>query len=412
MKKLQSKIHRQGECRLHKNIIAGALALGMVLSMSSQAFADPLKDQLNSAKNQYNQNQSNLSAAQKKSSQLQADIQKIDDQIEKNMSQIDSLNGKISDTQKSMVQTQSNIQASEDEIKTEKELYDKRVKAMYVDGVNGYISVLFDSKNLSDFLSKTEIIEKVTQADNVIIDELKQEEQDLQDKKDKLSQDKKSLVAFQEDSSKKLADSNQKKAAEIPMIAESQSEVSQYTTATASQKAEIDSINNKISNAATVATAAQAAQKRAVIAATAQTTDNASNSSASVTQAPAQAAVQTTHGGDVISFAESFVGVPYVWGGESPSGFDCSGLMQYVYAHVGVSIPRTSEAQFNVGTPVSESNLQPGDLVFFEMASDGPGHVGMYIGNGLMIQAPHTGANVFVSPLSGNGGFCGARRVN
>ncbi|WP_026881348.1 C40 family peptidase [Clostridium akagii] len=404
---------------MHKNILASALVIGLVLTMSSQVFGDPLNDQLNSAKSQYNQNQSSLSAAQKKASQLEADIQKIDDQIEKNMSQIDTLNGKIDTTQKNMVETQKNIQDSEDKIKSEKELYNQRIKAMYVDGAQGYINVLFDSKNLSDFLSKTEIIEKVTQADNVLINGLRQEEQDLQNKKDKLSEDKKNLTALQDDSNKKLADSNQKKAIEAPMIAESQGEVAQYTTATASQKAEIDAINNKISTAKTVAEAAAA--KAAVVAANnvqASTSNNSSasdkHSSASVT--PAQVHNPTppvVHGGDIISFVESFIGVPYVWGGESPSGFDCSGLTQYAYAHIGVNIPRTSEEQFNIGTSVSVSNLQPGDLLFFEKESDGPAHVGMYVGNGLMIQAPHTGANVYVSALSNMmSTFCGARRVN
>ncbi len=335
------------------------------------------------------------------------------------MSQVDSLNSKIGTTEGNMAETQSNIQDSEAEIKAEKELYDKRVKVMYVNGAEGYIDVLFDSKNLSDFLSKTEIVEKVTEADNVMVNDLTQEEQNLQTKKDKLSEDKKNLTTLQEQSSKELADSNQKKATETPLIAEAKSEVSQYATATASQKAQIDAINNKIStaqaatNAANTAAAnAAAANAASIKVAQKSSVNNAQASNNNISPTPASTPAPVVQGGDVISFAESFVGVPYVWGGESPSGFDCSGLMQYVYAHIGVSIPRTSEAQFNSGTPVSLSNLQPGDLVFFEMASDGPGHVGMYIGNGLMIQAPHTGASVFVCPLSDMPASCGARRVN
>lgn len=410
---------------MHKNIIASALALGLVLSMSSQAFADTLKDQLNSTQGQYNSSQSNLSAAQKKASQLESEIQTIDDQIEKNMSQIDSLNAKIGTTQTSMVETKKNIEDSEAKIKTEKILYDKRIKAMYVNGAEGYINVLFDSKDLSDFLSKTEIIEKVTQADNVIIDGLKLEEQSLQAKKDKLSADEKSLTALQADSNKTLADSNQKKAAEAPLVAESQSEVAQATTATASQKAEMDVLNKKISvaDAATAqaaadkAAAAQAAQKSVA----ANNVQASNNNAAAAKQAPVrqvqasvrQAAVApAANGGGAVGVAESFVGLPYVWGGTTPSGFDCSGLMMYAYAQIGVSIPRTSEDQFNFGSTVSESSLQPGDLVFFDMQSDGPGHVAMYVGNGLIVQAPHTGASIFVGPLSNMSGYCGARRIN
>ena len=105
-----------------------------------------------------------------------------------------------------------------------------------------------------------------------------------------------------------------------------------------------------------------------------------------------------------------YLGTPYVWGGASPSGFDCSGLVMYVYAQVGVSLPHSSYAQYGYGSPVSRSDLQPGDLVFF----DGLGHVGIYIGGDQFVHAPHTGDVVKISSLSEDwyaANYVGARRI-
>jgi peptidoglycan DL-endopeptidase CwlO len=114
------------------------------------------------------------------------------------------------------------------------------------------------------------------------------------------------------------------------------------------------------------------------------------------------------HGG-VVGIAMRYLGVPYVWGGSSPRGFDCSGLVSYVFAQIGVSLPHSSYAQFGMGSAVSISQLQAGDLVFFTGAS----HVGIYIGGGQFIHAPHTGDVVKISSLSGyySSNFAGARRI-
>jgi cell wall-associated NlpC family hydrolase len=112
----------------------------------------------------------------------------------------------------------------------------------------------------------------------------------------------------------------------------------------------------------------------------------------------------------VVDYAKRFRGVRYVYGGSSPrSGFDCSGFVRYVYAHFGVSLAHSSYAQFGLGRRVSRASLRPGDLVFF----DGLGHVGIYIGNGRFIHAPHTGTRVRVQTLAGwySSRFDGARRL-
>jgi peptidoglycan DL-endopeptidase CwlO len=112
---------------------------------------------------------------------------------------------------------------------------------------------------------------------------------------------------------------------------------------------------------------------------------------------------------EAASIALEYLGVPYQWGGASPSsGFDCSGLVVYVYAQLGVQLPHYAAAQYGYGTPVAAGQLQAGDLVFF----DGLSHVGIYIGNGEIVHAPETGDVVKITPLSQFGaGYVGARRI-
>lgn len=115
----------------------------------------------------------------------------------------------------------------------------------------------------------------------------------------------------------------------------------------------------------------------------------------------------------VVQQARQFLGTPYVWGGESTKGVDCSGLLQFIWGKAGVAIPRTTYDQFTAGQPVAAGQLRPGDAVFFRGSDPRgglPGHVGIYIGGGKIIEAPHTGANVRVSSLAGRTDFAGARR--
>ena len=115
--------------------------------------------------------------------------------------------------------------------------------------------------------------------------------------------------------------------------------------------------------------------------------------------------------GGVSSIALQYLGVPYVWAGATPSGFDCSGLVQYVFAQLGVSLPHNAAAQWHSPDAISvpRAELEPGDLVFFNKLD----HVGIYIGNGDFIDAPHTGADVRIDSLSGwyAANYDGAKRI-
>lgn len=115
----------------------------------------------------------------------------------------------------------------------------------------------------------------------------------------------------------------------------------------------------------------------------------------------------------LLNIAMRFGGVPYVWGGASPAGFDCSGFVQYVFGQVGVQLPRTADVQFELGRKVIQAELKPGDLVFFETYEPGASHDGIYVGDGKFIAA-NSGTGVAVVSLADpywSSKYLGARRL-
>ena len=145
----------------------------------------------------------------------------------------------------------------------------------------------------------------------------------------------------------------------------------------------------------------------------AATTPTATTTAAAATTTTAPGAVPPPALGtghpQAASIALNYLGIPYQWGGASPAtGFDCSGLVMYVYAQLGIQLPHQAAAQYGYGVPVARDQLQPGDLVFF----DDLGHVGIYIGNGEIVHAPQTGDVVKITPLAQFGSrYVGARRL-
>jgi cell wall-associated NlpC family hydrolase len=118
---------------------------------------------------------------------------------------------------------------------------------------------------------------------------------------------------------------------------------------------------------------------------------------------------------EVVRVAARYLGVPYIWGGTTPTGFDCSGLAQYCYAQIGLALPRTSREQFRAGAyipPDRKDLLEPGDLVFFGYEGDANRihHVGIYAGGGSFIHAPQSGDVVRVTSLSERSDYVGACR--
>ncbi|MEU6851427.1 NlpC/P60 family protein [Actinacidiphila alni] len=164
----------------------------------------------------------------------------------------------------------------------------------------------------------------------------------------------------------------------------------------AQEKARLAALRAKQEEEARKKAAAIAAKEKAAAEAAAKAAEQ-KKAAGTTPSTPSTPGTSSSKADQAIAFARKQLGKPYVWGATGPTSYDCSGLTQAAWKAAGVDLPRTTWDQVNVGTRVSESNLQPGDLIFFYSDIS---HVGLYIGNGEMIHAPHTGTVVKIAPIT------------
>jgi peptidoglycan DL-endopeptidase CwlO len=268
-----------------------------------------------------------------------------------------------------------------------------RLVSLYKSGQSSTLEVILGAKNLDDMMSRIAAAKSVTSLDASVVGQVRHFRTALQRSRRQLAHARKQqnvLVAS-------LA--AQKRAIE-GRIAQQNSLVSSLRGEIAHLQAE--QAARQLTMAREVAARLQAAQLAAA---------NTTNQTAVGVTAAApsgQTFVPPSSHSSVVNIALAQVGKPYVWAAAGPDSFDCSGLIVYSFAQLGISLPHSSYALWDLGVPVSEDQLEPGDLVFF----DGLGHVGMYVGGGEFVQAPHTGTDVQVTPLASyQDAYVGARRI-
>ncbi|MCB2355935.1 C40 family peptidase [Clostridium estertheticum] len=373
---------------MNKKIISAMMALALTMSIGyTSVYADTASDK------------AKIKQVQTQRSSLETKVEMMDSQIEKILSKIKSNEKNINNTQNSIKESKINIAKAQDDIKAEQALYDKRMKVMYMNGTSSYVDILLDSKGIDNFMSRLEDVKTIINFDKKIIGDLQTKKEAINLKKVALDKENTKLLALRVDNKNTLSGVTKQQEAQKVLVAQLNTQEAKYTAQLVADQA---AAAKQVALAKTAAEAKQAAANQAAAA-----NEYALNQSS--VQTPS---ISPSRGGSgasssaLISYASQFLGVHYVWGGTSPSGFDCSGFTQYVFAHFGVDIPRVSEDQQNVGTLVSRDNLQPGDLVFFGSPAH---HVGIYVGNGNMINAPHTGAVIRVQSL--NSDFTYGRRV-
>jgi peptidoglycan DL-endopeptidase CwlO len=253
---------------------------------------------------------------------------------------------------------------------------DVRADGMYRNGPTGLISVLLGSRTFDDFASTWDMLNQVNKQDATTVQELKVT-------RVQVAETEKVLVAEQADAKAQLKTMTSRK--------------SQITAQLVERKNALAGVEAEVAALQAADEAKRLAAARALVSRRGGGGGGGGGGNFPPPTIPAH--------GSVVDYARSRLGLPYVWAASGPNSFDCSGLTMWCYAKVGISLPHSSRDQINVGQRVSLADLQPGDLVFFGHPIH---HVGIYIGGGQMIHAPHTGDHVKISPLQS--GFAGACR--
>ncbi|MHB0979752.1 MAG: C40 family peptidase [Thermoleophilia bacterium] len=341
-----------------------------------------------------------VSSAKREAQALREQVQELDDTLEAAREDYSYAKLQLDETQKAIETNQAHLAQAETDLGIANDRLEQRVVNIYRNGRVGLLDALFGADSFGDFINRFDLLTLIGVQDGVVLGQVSTYREDVARRKEQLASDQqkqKELLAQAKDATARV---EQKLAERKKLLAGKEKEIAQL------EREEEQRQRKLAEEAAKAAEAARKAAQRARQQTTSTKKGSSGGSSAGASQ-PSHNVPSSSVGGSVVDVALRYVGVPYVWGGESPSGFDCSGLVKYSFAQVGVSLPHSSRALYGVGEAVARSDLQPGDLVFFGSPIH---HVGIYVGGGNMVHAPYTGANVRVNSID-RSNYTGARRI-
>ncbi len=306
--------------------------------------------------------------AQKKARahEIMGQLTTLDNRMEQVVERYDAATGKLATIDSQIAANRHTLAVTRYNLQLAKAMLDQRVVAMYKQRPVEMLDVIVQTKSFSSMVDQLNMLHRVSSSESTMVNSIASFQTTI-----KAAQ--KSLVVDQ--------------AAAQKVVAQRATEKAGVESALAARQSLLRGVKSQIAQleAQQAQAARQSAKKSGGYVATGVATP-----------------VNPDHS-SVVAFAASFVGkVPYVWGGSTPQGFDCSGFTMYCWAAFGVSLPHNAAAQQAMCAPVSAAQAQPGDLVFFGSPAY---HVGIYAGGGSMIDAPHTGAMVSYGSVSGNSGF-------
>ncbi|HEY4346269.1 MAG TPA: NlpC/P60 family protein [Gaiellaceae bacterium] len=337
-----------------------------------------------------------ITATQAQAREVVGEIDALNASLGRSDELVNLANVKLTAVQRNISVNRRELGVARHNLRASRRMIAKRLVNLYTSGSTSTLEVILGAHSLEDVLNRIDTENRVSSIDAKVAAEVARFETIVVRRRSELATERQHV-------SQLVAERSRQQHAIEVRIGE--------------RKSLLSSLNGEVAHlvAAQEAAAQRAARAAQPVAAIAQT-----QTAQVFTQTPIGATAVTPEGAAVIpppshsgvvGVAMGYIGTPYVWAGASPGGFDCSGLVMYAYQQVGVSLPHSSYAMASDGVAVSKDQLQPGDIVFF----DGNGHVGIYIGGGEFVHAPHTGTDVQVSSLdegSYAASYDGARRVN
>jgi cell wall-associated NlpC family hydrolase len=340
-----------------------------------------------------------IGAKQAQAQSVLNQIQSLDANLEHAIEAYNLANERLKEVKADLAENKRELRIAQRNLKQARAVLAEHAVAIYTStSGDSTLDVLLGATSLDDFLSRVDTVGRVSDQGNLVLGEVVTFQSDVRARRAKLKRAKARAAELVSERARQKASIESQLATRRSLLNSIRGEIARMQAAERARQAELER------QARARAAAAAAAPP---VLATALSSD--SSSSAAAEEAVAATPAPVARYGGVVGIAMQYLGTPYVYGGASPSGFDCSGFIMYVFSQVGVSLPHNAAAQYGVGTPVDRSQLQPGDLVFF----NGLGHAGIYVGGGSFIHAPHTGDVVKISPMSGwyASTYVGARRL-